>query len=165
MSILKVGFVAALPALCGSIGGILGGVASDKLILMGRSLTFARKTPIVLGMTLSMLMIVCNYIDTQWLIITVMSLAFFGKGFGALGWTVIADTSPKEMIGLNGGLFNLFGNAAGITTPIVIGYLVKRTGSFNDALIFVGATALLAIFSYLVVTGEIRRLTLQTEVS
>lgn len=165
MSILKVGFVAALPALCGSIGGILGGVASDKLILMGRSLTFARKTPIVLGMTLSMLMIVCNYIDTQWLIITVMSLAFFGKGFGALGWTVIADTSPKEMIGLNGGLFNLFGNAAGITTPIIIGYLVKRTGSFNDALIFVGATALVAIFSYLVVTGEIRRLTLQTEVS
>ena len=43
-------------------------------------------------------------------VMVLMSLAFFGKGFGALGWTVIADTSPKELIGLNGGLFNLFGN-------------------------------------------------------
>jgi hypothetical protein len=42
----------------------------------------------------------------------------------------------------------------------VIGYLVKRTGSFNDALVFVGATALLAIFSYLVIVGDIKRLEL-----
>ncbi len=55
-----------------------------------------------------------------------MSLAFFGKGFGALGWTVIADTSPRELIGVNGGLFNLFGNIAGITTPIIIGYMVQE---------------------------------------
>jgi ACS family glucarate transporter-like MFS transporter len=26
----------------------------------------------------------------------VMSLAFFGKGIGALGWAVVSDTSPKE---------------------------------------------------------------------
>jgi len=94
------------------------------------------------------------------LVMFLMSLAFFGKGFGALGWTVISDTSPKELIGLNGGLFNLIGNTAGITTPIVIGYLVKKTGSFDDALIFVGGTALLAIFSYVVIVGEIKRLEL-----
>jgi MFS transporter, ACS family, glucarate transporter len=93
-----------------------------------------------------------------------MSLAFFGKGFGALGWTVIADASPRELIGLNGGIFNLFGNTAGITTPIVIGWLVQRTGSFNDALIFVGATALLAIFSYLVIVGEIKRVEIRPQV-
>jgi ACS family glucarate transporter-like MFS transporter len=69
------------------------------------------------------------------------------------------------LIGLNGGLFNLFGNTAGITTPIVIGYLVKRTGSFNDALIFVGIAALLAIFSYLVIVGEIKRLELHPQTS
>jgi ACS family glucarate transporter-like MFS transporter len=90
-----------------------------------------------------------------------MSLAFFGKGFGALGWTVIADTSPKGLVGVNGGLFNLIGNMAGITTPIVIGYLVKRTGSFNDALIFVAATALLAIVAYLPIVGEIKRVNLE----
>ena len=48
------------------------------------------------------------------IVMFLMSLAFFGKGFGALGWTVIADASPRELIGLNGGIFNLFGNTAGL---------------------------------------------------
>ena len=158
MSILKVGIVAALPALCGSIGGILGGMLSDKLLLRGSSLTFARKTPIVAGMTLSMLMIVCNVVNTQWIIILLMCVAFFGKGFGALGWTVIADVSPKGMIGLNGGLFNLIGNLAGISTPIIIGYIVQRTGSFRYALLFVASIAVVAIVAYLPIVGEIKRL-------
>ena len=161
MSIMKVGLMAALPALCGSIGGILGGVVSDKLLHAGHTLTFARKAPIVTGMLLSITMIGCNYTNAQWLVMVLMSLAFFGKGFGALGWTVIADTSPKPLIGLNGGLFNLIGNLAGITTPIIIGYIVKRTGSFNDALIFVVATALLAIVAYLPLVGEIKRVDLK----
>ncbi|HEY5213006.1 MAG TPA: MFS transporter [Acidobacteriaceae bacterium] len=161
MSILRGGLAAALPALCGSVGGILGGVCSDTLLRRGSSLTFARKAPIIAGMLLSVTMIACNYTNVQAMVMFLMSLAFFGKGFGALGWTVIADTSPKELIGLNGGVFNLFGNIAGITTPIVIGYLVKKTGSFDDALIFVGSAALLAIFSYLVIVGEIKRLEFQ----
>lgn len=160
MSILRGGIAAALPALCGSIGGVLGGISSDTLLRERHTLTFARKAPIIAGMLLSVTMIACNYTNVQAVVMFLMSLAFFGKGFGALGWTVIADTSPKELIGLNGGLFNLIGNAAGITTPIVIGYLVKKTGSFDDALIFVGATALLAIFSYVVIVGEIKRLEL-----
>ena len=156
---VTLGFAAALPALFGSIGGILGGWVSDLLLRSGRSLSFSRKTPIVVGMALAMTMMLCNFVDTQWGIMVIMSIAFFGKGFGALGWTVISDTSPKGMVGLNGGMFNLCGNIAGITTPIVIGYLVQRTGSYRYALIYVGLTALLAIASYLIVTGPIRRLT------
>ncbi len=157
MSILKTGLLVTIPALCGSIGGVSGGIVSDKLLRSGRSLSFARKLPIVLGMSLSMTMILCNYVTTQTLVIILMSLAFFGKGFGALGWTVIADVSPRNMIGINGGLFNLIGNLAGITTPIVIGYIVQKTGSFNLALVFVGVTALAAIIAYLPLVGKIHR--------
>jgi ACS family glucarate transporter-like MFS transporter len=158
MSILHAGFAAALPALSGCVGGILGGVCSDWLLRRGHSLTFARKAPIIAGMLLSVTMIACNWTNTQALVLGLMSLAFFGKGFGALGWTVIADTSPKELVGVNGGVFNLFGNLSTITTPTIIGFLVWKTGSFNDALLFVGLTALVAIFSYLVIVGEIKRL-------
>jgi ACS family glucarate transporter-like MFS transporter len=164
MTILKAGLAAALPALFGSAGGILGGLVSDSLLRHGASLTFARKLPIVAGMLLALALVACNYTNAQTLMMILMSVAFFGKGFGALGWTVIADTSPRELIGLNGGLFNFFGNIASITTPLIFGVLVKRTGSFNDALIFVGAAALLAIFSYVVIVGEIKRLELQPAV-
>ncbi len=165
MSILKVGFAAAVPALCGGTGGILGGVISDRLLRAGHSLTFSRKVPIVAGMLLSVTMIGCNYAKAQSVMLLLMSLSFFGKGIGALGWTVISDTSPKGMVGLNGGLFNLIGNMAGITTPIIIGYLVKETGSFDDVLIFVGATALLAIVAYLPIVGEIKRVELKPQLA
>jgi ACS family glucarate transporter-like MFS transporter len=161
MSILHGGIAVALPALCGSVGGVLGGVCSDALLRRGHSLTFSRKAPIIAGMLLSITMIACNFTNTQALVMFLMSLAFFGKGFGALGWTVIADTSPKELIGLNGGLFNLFGNTAAITTPLVIGFIVDKTHSYKGALLFVAGAALMAIFSYLVIVGEIKRLELR----
>jgi ACS family glucarate transporter-like MFS transporter len=110
------------------------------------------------GMALSMTIIACNYANSQTIMLVFMSLSFFGKGIGALGWTVIADTSPKGMVGMNGALFNLFGNMAGITTPLVIGYIVAKTHSYNGALIFVGLIAFCAIVSYGPIVGEIKRL-------
>jgi ACS family glucarate transporter-like MFS transporter len=161
MSILSAGIIASIPAICGFTGGVLGGVWSDFLLRRGWSLTASRKTPIVAGMLLSMSMIVCNYVDAQWLIVVIMALAFFGKGIGALGWAVVSDVAPKEIAGLSGGLFNMFGNISSITTPIVIGYILQATGSFNGALVFVGANAAVAVISYLVVVGEIKRLVLK----
>ncbi|HLY41793.1 MAG TPA: MFS transporter [Terracidiphilus sp.] len=158
LSMVKAGFLAAVPALCGFTGGILGGMASDRMLKAGYSLTLARKVPIVAGMLLAITIVVCNYVNSALAVTVLMSLAFFGKGFGALGWTVISDTSPKGLVGVNGGMFNLIGNLAGITTPIVIGAIVKGTGTFQYALVFVAATALLAIVAYLPIVGEIRRL-------
>jgi len=115
-------------------------------------------------MLLSCVMIVCNYVHQLWVVVAIMCLAFFGKGFGALGWTVVSDTSPKEITGLSGGLFNTFGNTAALTTGIIIGYLIHQTGSFASALVYVGANALGAIFCYLFVVGEIKRLELPAEI-
>ncbi len=161
MSILKVGFVASVPAICGFFGGILGGVFSDYLLRCGNSLTFSRKTPIVIGMLLATSIILCNYTDSTVAVVALMALAFFGKGFGALGWPVISDTAPKEVAGLCGGIFNAFGNVASIVTPLVIGYLVKELHSFNGALIFVGASAIAAMLCFLLVVGEIKRMELK----
>ena len=94
-----------------------------------------------------------------------MALAFFGKGLAAIGWAVISDASPKQIIGLTGGVFNAIGNIAGIVTPIVIGYILAATGSFNGALVFVALHPLLAVFSYLVIVGEIRRVELRPQPS
>lgn len=161
MSILKAGFIASLPAICGFIGGVLGGVISDGLLRRGHSLTFSRKLPIVTGLLLSTSMVVCNYVTSEWIVIAFMALAFFGKGLGALGWAVVADTSPKQIAGMSGGIFNTFGNISSITTPIVIGYIISATGSFQWALVFVGANALLAVFSYLFAVGRIQRVELK----
>ncbi|PTB19590.1 MFS transporter [Trinickia symbiotica] len=163
MSILKAGFVASVPAVCGFLGGILGGIISDWLLSRGASLSVARKVPIVLGMLLSMSMVICNYVDAQGIVVAVMALAFFGKGLGALGWAVNSDTAPKQIAGLSGALMNTFGNLSSITTPIAVGYIVGHTGSFNGALVFVGLHGLIACFCYLFLVGKIQRVELKLE--
>ncbi|MFD7922627.1 MFS transporter [Streptomyces sp. NPDC059740] len=160
MTILEAGVVASLPALCGFVGGVLGGFLSDLLARRGLSLTAARKIPIVVGLLLSTSIMVCNYVSASWLVVLIMSLAFFGKGLGALGWAVMADVSPRQIAGLAGGLFNAFGAVAGIVTPLVVGYLIDATGGFALALVFVGVCAALAVVGYLVIVRDIRRLDL-----
>ena len=55
-------------------------------------------------------------------------------------------------------MFSMF---SGIVTPIAIGYIVGTTGSFNGALIYVGVHALVAVLSYLVLVGDIKRIELK----
>jgi ACS family glucarate transporter-like MFS transporter len=165
LSILQAGFAAALPALSGFVGGLLGGYISDAILKRTGSLTWARKIPILAGMLLSTSIIMCNYVDEQWLVLTIMALSFFGKGIGSLGWAVMSDTSPKQLAGVAGGVFNTFGNSAGIVTPIVIGYIVAGTGSFEWALIYVGVHCVVAVLSYLFIVGEIKRLQLEPDLT
>lgn len=158
MSVMEAGFSASLPAICGFAGGVLGGVWSDFLLRRGASLTRARKTPVIAGMLTSIAIVGCNYVESPALVLLFMSIAFFGKGIGALGWAIMSDVAPRQLAGLSGGIFNTFGNLSSIVTPIVIGAIVQFTGSFDMALVFVAANALLAVASFLFVIGQIRRI-------
>ncbi|MGN6369498.1 MAG: MFS transporter [Phycisphaerae bacterium] len=161
MSLRIAALAAALPAIFGFVGGVCGGVLSDLLLRKGCSLSVARKTPIILGMLAASTVIACNYVNSDWLILSILCFAFLGKGIGALGWTVVSDTSPKEIIGLCGGIFNMIGNSAQITLAYAVGALVKATGNFNVVLLFVAANAIGAILCYTLVVGPIRRLELK----
>ena len=87
-----------------------------------------------------------------------MSIAFFGQGMTNLGWTVISDIAPKQLIGLTSGIFNFSANLAGIITPLVIGITFQITGSFVGPLIYIGVVALIGAVSYSVILGDIHRL-------
>ncbi|WP_246793531.1 MFS transporter [Burkholderia perseverans] len=160
MNIMTVGFVAALPAICGFSGGVLGGMLSDFLIRRGVSTSAARKTPFLLGMVLATSLMLAPWAGSDAAVIVIVSLAFFGKGLGAIGWAVLADVAPRDMTGLSGGIFNGIGNTAGIVTPLVIGFVVATTGSFDRALWFVGAHGIVAILAYGVLAGRFERVAL-----
>ena len=160
-NILEAGFVAAVPALCGFAGGLVGGFLSDRILAKSGSLTRARKTPLLVGMMLASLIMACAFVDSQWAVVVFMAVAFFGKGVASLGWAVMSDVAPRQLAGLAGGVFNTFGNIAGIVTPIVVGILVAQSGSFDSALIFVGLHCVVTIVAYFVIVPEIKRLELR----
>lgn len=158
LSVMKAGMFAAMPAICGFFGGILGGILSDWLLRRGLSLTAARKIPIVGGMVVALTILCCNYTTSNTMVLLFMSVAFFGKGLGALGWAVVADVAPRDSAGLSAGIFNMFGNLSSITTPILIGYVLGRTHSFDLVLMLVAVSALLAALCFLLLVSKIERI-------
>jgi ACS family glucarate transporter-like MFS transporter len=158
LTVIKAGMFATVPAVCGFTGGVLGGIISDWLLRRGLSLTAARKIPVVAGMLMALTILGCNYAETNTMILVFMSLAFFGKGVGALGWAVMSDVAPRDSAGLAGGIFNMFGNLSSIATPILIGYILNETGSFDLVLSLVAASALAAALCFLLLVGRIERI-------
>ena len=157
MAWLKVGFFAILPFIAASVGVVVGGIASDFLLRRTGSANIARKLPIISGLVLASSIVTANFVNSDELVIAVMSLAFFGQGMVNLGWTLITDVAPKPLIGLTGGVFNLCANLAGIVTPLVVGFVVASTGSFEWALAFIGGVAIIGALSYIFVVGDVKR--------
>ncbi len=123
--------------------------------------SIARKTPIIAGLLLATCIIAANFLDSDAAVIAVLSVAFFGQGMVNLGWTLISDVAPKRLIGLTGGVFNLCTNLAGIITPLVIGLIVSKTGSFVYALVFISALAAIGVLSYVFIVGEVKRVEIE----
>ena len=95
--------------------------------------------------------------------IAIMSVAFFGQGMTNLGWTVLTDLAPKNMVGLAGGFFNMITNFAGILTPFILGVILQFTGSYFYSLIYVGIVPLVGAALYIFALGDIKRLEVATE--
>jgi ACS family D-galactonate transporter-like MFS transporter len=101
------------------------GLVSDWLARCGASLSTARKTPITVGLLLATIMIGANFTHNETLVVVFLTLAFFANGLVPITWSLISSTAPERLIGLTGGPFNFIGRLAGISVPIVIGYLVQ----------------------------------------
>lgn len=158
MDWLKVGWMAVMPFIAASVGVLIGGQISDALVKRSGSATFGRKLPIVGGLLLSATIVSAAFIESDWLVIAVMSVAFFGQGMSNLGWTLISDVAPRRLVGLTAGVFNFCTNLSGIVTPIVIGIVVGVTGSFFGGLAFIAIMALIGALSYTFLVGEVKRI-------
>jgi ACS family D-galactonate transporter-like MFS transporter len=162
LNFLKSGYLASIPFLAACAGLLLSGFLSDYLLRKGKSIGVARKTPIIIGLIISISIVGANYSNDTFSIIFFMALAFFGAGMGLISWVFVSILSPKHLIGLTGGVFNFMGNLASIVVPIVIGFLVKG-GDFKPALLFIGAIALIGACSYIFLVGKIEQVTLNVD--
>ncbi len=160
LSFIKSGFLASVPFLAAFAGLLLSGFLSDGLLKKGVSPGIARKSPVIIGLLLSMSIIGANYVDSPSLIILFMSIAFFGNGFASITWVFVSALAPKHLIGLTGGVFNFMGGLA-LIIPIVIGYLVGD-GNFTPALILIGSIAFMGACSYIFLVGKVENIEMKS---
>lgn len=157
LDFLKSGFLASIPFFAAFVGILLSGFLSDFLLRKGATISTARKIPVITGLLLSTFIIGANYVDNTALIVMFLAIAFFGNGVASITWVFVSTLAPEHLIGSTGGVFNFIGNIASVIVPIVIGFLAG-SGNFAPALLFIGAMALVGVFSYVFLVGKVERI-------
>jgi ACS family D-galactonate transporter-like MFS transporter len=160
-TLLKAGIMVTIPYLVALLGTLAAGSWSDWMLRRGVATTIARKTPIISGLILSMIVIFDNFVNNPALVITFFSIAFFAQGMAsATAWALLSDIAPAKQLGLTGGLFNFFANAGGALSPLVIGLIVGATGSFAYGLVYIAVIAGIGALSYIFLVDRVERIEL-----
>lgn len=163
MSVLNAGGMSSIPFIAASIGVLAGGFLSDWLLRHGVSVSAARKTPIIGGLLLVPSMTLTLLTSNNWVVIGILSFAFFAQGLASASWSLVGDISPQSMIGITGGAVNFAGNLSGIVTPISIGFILSDTGSFALAFALISLFSLLGALAYTFLLGEVKRIELDDD--
>lgn len=124
----------------GAVVELIGGWVTDKWRQTGDINTVMRTLlgVLAIGMAVSMYFLSKATTLTEaiaWLTIGVS----FERWAGMLFFVIPPAISQREHVGTVAGCMNFVGNLAGVLTPIIIGFILSLTGSFDGALMmFVG---------------------------
>ncbi|GAB5560500.1 MAG: MFS transporter [Synoicihabitans sp.] len=159
LSLESMGWWVMIPPLGAFVGVLLSGSISDLLVKRGVSPGTSRKIPVLCGMVLGSSIIGANYTDSTGVVVLFMTIALFGNGLASIAWVFISSIAPIRCMGLVGGVFNFIGNLAGISLPIIVGYLA-RDGNFESGLIYIAVVSIIGFCSYLFLVGKVERIEL-----
>lgn len=155
-SLAKTGWVAAIPFLAAAVGMWTNGLVVDALARRGFDLAKTRKTCIVLGLILSALgtlLVVQSSTPTQ--AVAFISMALFCVHFaGTSAWglvqVMVAETKVASVAAIqNFGSF-VFASFA----PIVTGWVVDTTHSFNLALVIAACVTFTGALCYFFIVKD-----------
>jgi sugar phosphate permease len=126
----------------GVVGDALGGVVSDRILLLTGSLRRARRDQVVVGMAASMFCSIPLLFthDATTATLLLASAFFFAEFTIAPMWAIPVDIAP-EFAGTASGLMNTGTAIAAILSPLVFGAVIDATGRWS--LPYAGTLALM----------------------
>ncbi len=128
----------------GVAGDLLGGIVSDRIFEKTGDRKKARRNLVIFGFLCSLvLMLPILFFHKLVLVAVCLSAAFFFCEFtvGPM-WAIPMDIAP-QFSGSASGLMNTGSALAGIISPLVAGYIIDKTGSWE--LPFIGSIGLLFV--------------------
>ncbi|MDR3100955.1 MAG: MFS transporter [Paraburkholderia sp.] len=150
LTIAKTGWVAAVPYVFGIVGSLSGGKICDVLAKRGVSAINSRKYPMaasLLGTALFTVLTAVTHNTTLAVIFISISMLLVYLSTSA-AWAMASVAAPANCTASIGAMQNFGGYFGGALAPVVTGFLVQKTNSFEPAL-FVGAgVAVLCVVAY-----------------
>jgi ACS family glucarate transporter-like MFS transporter len=166
-TLMKMGWCASLPWIAGAFAQPLMGWLSDKLIRRGVSVTVSRKTTIITMQLLAAGVVITgsdapDAMTAVWLL--TLAVACESASTSIL-WAACTDVAPPAAAGSFAGVMNTAGALAGILAPVVTGFFVQVTGSFEQALLIGSCMVVLAAFSIWFIVGELKPIPLRQKLA
>ena len=142
-------------------GFFIGGVLVDRLLRLGKNADLVRRSVLVGGMSFGLFVLAPVYLHEPRVVLICLTLGISGLAASSpVVWTLPSLLAPAGGTGRVGGIMNLSNQIAGITAPIVTGYISGSTHSFAGAFLVAGVILLLGIASYIFLLGRIERIEL-----
>ncbi|HEY3846750.1 MAG TPA: MFS transporter [Acetobacteraceae bacterium] len=146
MSIQKTGLVASIPYICGVVGSIAGGLIASRLLARGASAINSRKFPtVVCTAVMALATLVAALTPNNTIAVAAISVTmFFGFSASGTSWSLATACAPPQYAASLGAIMDFGGFVGGALAPMVTGFVVQESGSFEPALI---AAALIGMAS------------------
>jgi MFS transporter, ACS family, D-galactonate transporter len=133
LTILKAGLYASIPYFVFGISQPLGGWIGDRLSRMGWEKTKVRKIIIAIAFSTGLFLIPASRVaDSGTAVILIIGGSLVGLATANL-LVILQDCAPQGEVGIWTGVYNFAGNMAGILAPLVTGFLIAWTGSYQPA--------------------------------
>ena len=153
LTILKTGMFTALPYAGAALLGIALGRVSDRILTHDAVGQGRRRSMGVVMMLSSSVILLTPFVEQIWLMMVLFTLSLTGMATAiSLNFSLVNDLlrNPEDS-GKAMSILVVGGNSFGIIAPIVTGYVIQATGSYNWAfgiaglLLVAGATILLTM--------------------
>ncbi len=156
LSIAKTGWVAAIPFTCGVVGSLTVGRVCDILSRRGFSAVNSCKIPSVCALFAVVLCtVLAAYSTSNLFAVGCISLSLFLlNGSSTAAWAMATVAAPRNYAASLGSIQNFGGYLGGTLAPVVTGYMVQATASFQSALLVAAGIALLAGVGHLCFVRE-----------
>jgi MFS family permease len=154
LSVLNAGMLTAVPFGAATVMAIVLGRVSDKLLSRDAVHAGRRRSMLAVMLVSAASILLIPFIDSLWLIVLVLAVArSMGAAGSALNFALVTDLvrNPAD-IGKVTSITVLGGNWFGMMGPIVTGYVVGLTGSFNGTFALAGLLALIGAVATLTMT-------------
>ena len=146
----------SVPWLCATVAELsVGGWLVDSLIQRGWNATRVRQFFLIGGTSLGLGIFGVAYSQTTQAAVFWITLSITGLSIAApVGWSMPSLIAPRESVGTVGGIMNLSNQIAGISAPIITGFIVARTHSYSAAFITAAVILVLGICGYVFLLGD-----------
>jgi sugar phosphate permease len=160
MDLLHSAFYTSAPWLFATFTDIVvGGWLVDALIQRGWNANRVRQSVLIVGTAFGLAIFGAAHSDSSFAALCWISLALGGLAAAApVAWTVPSLIAPRDSVGTLASIANLSGQLAAISAPIITGYIVSATHSFDSAFVTAAVILFLGIAGYAFLLGQIERI-------